>query len=485
MGIVLSQSFKNTIYTYLGFGIGAINTLFLYTEFLSDEYYGLISYILSFAFVMMPLMAFGVNNTLIKFYSTYKTKNSLNSFLTLMLILPLVIIIPLTIIGSFSYNMIGELLSQKNGIIKDYVWYILVVAIALAYFEIFYAWAKVQLKTVFGNFMKEVFHRVGVMVLLFCVFFRWITVEEFIFAVVLVYILRTFIMMLYAFSVKLPVIRFRQIPNIKAVLYYSFLIIIAGSIGVLLLDIDKVMIAHLKENIGNVAYYSVAIYIASVIAVPARAMYHITNPITAKYINDNSKISLKDLYQKSSLNLFIISGLIFALIILNINELYKIIPPEFAGGLLVVFLIGLVKLFDNLLGNNNAILFNSNYYKIVLILGVILAIITVLLNIVFIPLYGINGAAFATFISVMIYNTAKLVFVNYKFKMQPFTSATAKTFVLILVIIAAFYFWEFPFHPVANIFLKSLIVSIIYLVSVYYFQLSKEISEAIKKYIKK
>lgn len=483
MGIVLTQSFKNTIWTYVGFVLGAINTLFLYTNFISPEYYGLVTFILSTAFVMMPLMAFGVHNTIIKFYSSYRTKNSLNSFLTLVIFLPWVIIMPLALIGYFSYDAIGEFLSQKNAIVKDYVWHIFVVAIALAYFEIFYAWSKVKMQSVFGNFMKEVFHRAGVMTLLFCVYKMWLNVEEFILGIVLVYIVRMVLMKLYAYSVHWPTIRFKRIPNLKEVLKYSALIIIAGSVAVLLLDIDKFMLGEYIE-IENVAYYGVAVYIATVIGVPARAMYQITNPITAELLNNNKRSELRDLYKKTSLNLFIISGLIFLLIILNINELYKIIPEEFSGGLLVVFLIGMVKLYDNLLGNNNAILFNSDYYRIVLVLGVILAILTVILNMIFIPLYGINGAAFATFLAVVLYNTAKLVFVSLKLKMQPFTTATTKTFVLILVLIITFYFWEFPFHPIVNIALKSIIVSLLYLTLVRVFQLSDDISNVIKKYLK-
>ncbi len=484
MGIVLSQSFKNTIWTYVGFAVGAINTLFLYTNFVSPEYYGVVTFVLSTAYIMMPLMALGVQNTIIKFYSSYKTKNSLNSFLTLMLVLPLAIILPLVLIGLVSYDTIAQMLPQKNPILKEYIWHILVVAFSLAYFEIFYSWAKVKMRTVFGNFLKEVFHRIGVMLLLFCLYKMWLTIEGFILGVVLVYVFRMILMKLYAFSIHLPVIRFKKVPNLKAVLSYSALIIIAGSVAVLLLDIDKTMIGFLVDNTENIAFYSVAIYIATVIGVPSRAMYQITNPITALYLNENRKEELKDLYKKSSLNLFIVGGLIFLLIILNINELYKIIPQEYSGGLLVVFLIGLVKLYDNLLGNNNAILFNSDYYRIVLAFGVFLALLTIVLNMIFIPLYGINGAAFATFIAVILYNTAKLLFVNYKFKIQPFTSATAKTFILILVLIAAFYFWEFPFHPLINIALKSIIVSLLYLVSVHIFELSDDISGALKKYLK-
>jgi O-antigen/teichoic acid export membrane protein len=99
MGIVIHQSLRNTITTYLGFILGAISALFLYTNFISVEYYGLVAYILSAANIMMPLMAFGTHNTIVKFYSTFKTKNSLNSFLTLMLFLPIVLSIPLAFIG--------------------------------------------------------------------------------------------------------------------------------------------------------------------------------------------------------------------------------------------------------------------------------------------------------------------------------------------------------------------------------------------------
>ena len=107
MGIVIKQSFRNTFSTYIGFGIGAINSLFLYTSFLSDTYYGLVAYILSTANLMLPFMAFGVQNAIIKFYSSFKTKHTLNNFLTLMLFLPLVFIIPTFFIGVLGYDAIA------------------------------------------------------------------------------------------------------------------------------------------------------------------------------------------------------------------------------------------------------------------------------------------------------------------------------------------------------------------------------------------
>ena len=482
MGIVQNQTFKNTIITYFGFGIGAINVLFLYTKFLTPEYFGLVTFILSTSNIMMPLMAFGVHNAIIKFYSSFKTKNTQNSFLTLMLFLPLAVIVPFGLLGYLSFDVISTWLSQENTIIKDYTWLIFISAIAFAYFEVFYSWAKVQMHSVFGNFMKEVFHRIGITILLLCLYYDYITVNQLIYGIVGVYILRMGIMKLYAYNIKWPVLRFQKLENRSEILKYAALIIIAGSVANIILEIDKFMIGQYIE-IENVAYYGVAIYIATVIGVPGRSMHQITNPLTAKLLNEKNSVELKSLYQKSSLNLFIISGIIFVLILVNLNQLYTLMPMAYRGGLVIVLVIGLTKLFDNLLGNNNAILFNSNYYRVVLAFGVFLAVLTVVLNIIFIPRFGIEGAAYATFIAICLYNCSKIVFLNYKFKMQPFTIHTAKTFLLLLVMIVAFYFWEFPFHPIVNIILKSILIGLVYIIAVYRFNLSEDITAILKRYL--
>lgn len=484
MGVVVNQSIKNTIVTYLGFGIGAINVLFLYTSFLSDEYFGLVSYLLSTANIMMPLMAFGVHNTIVKFYSSFKTKQSQNSFLTLMLFLPLLVIIPFGLIGHFAFSYISSWLAADNKIVVDYVWLIYIAAITFAYFEVFYAWSKVQMQTVFGNFMKEVFHRLCTTLLLLMLHAGYLSVNQFIYSVVGVYALRMLIMKLYAFSLRLPKLKFERIPNVSRILKYTTLIIVAGSVANVILEIDKFMINR-YEAIENVAYYGVAIYIATVIGVPYRSMYQIVNPLTAKLLNEKNKIDLKILYQKSSLTLFIISGFIFLMIILNINELYKLINESYVDGLIVVFIIGLTKLSDSLLGNNNAILFNSDYYRMVLVLGVFLAVLTIVLNMVFIPLYGINGAAFATFIAILIYNISKILFVYFKFKILPFSANTIKVVLLLLVCLGVFYFWDFKFHPVLNIALKSLLISMFYGFVVYALHLSDDISILLNKIFRK
>ncbi|WP_339705652.1 oligosaccharide flippase family protein [uncultured Kriegella sp.] len=484
MGIVLKQSLKNTLVTYLGFGIGAANVLFLYTNFLTDEYYGLVNVILSASTILMPLLAFGVPNTLVKYYSSFQDGRTSDGFLTLMLLLPLALILPVALIAWVSNDAIGDFLSKENALVKEYVWYIFLIGMAMAYFEVFYAWARIRMKSVFGNFMKEVFSRVGVTLLLVLVYFDIISVLFFLKALVALYFLRTIAMKLYAYSVRKPRLVFNFPKNTNQIILYSALIILGGSAAVVLLEIDKVMINQFIE-IENVAYYSVAGFIATVIAVPSRAMHQITYPLTAELLNNNDATGLKKLYQKSSLTLFIVSGLLFLLILLNLNDLYDMLPPAYRNGFMIVLWIGLAKLYDAVLGNNNSILYNSEYYRTVLIMGVLLAILTILFNLWLIPKYGLNGAAIASFSAFFIYNTAKLVFVKFKFNMHPFTSETYKVMTLLLLIGGLFYCIQFSFHPIINIALKSFLMGAMYIGILYWFKISEDVFGVLSKFLKR
>ncbi|MHA7058869.1 lipopolysaccharide biosynthesis protein [Aquimarina sp. M1] len=482
MGIVVNQSVKNVIITCLGFGIGAINTLFLFTKFLEEEYYGLVSYLLSASNLIWPLMAFGAHNTLVKFYSSYTNKDQQNRFLSTMLILPMCIALLVGAIGSTLYIYILDFFSEENTIVQPYVWTIYILAIALSYFEIFFAWSKVKLKSVFGNILKELFIRICTMALLFLVYFQMITVQQFIYAIVVVYILRLLIMLLYAFGLHEFRFSFSLPSNYIPVFKYSLLILLAGSVAALLIDLDKTMIERYLP-IEYVAKYGICAYIASVIIIPSRAMHQITYPLTAKLINEKGFIQLRELYKKSSLNLFAISGLLFVLIVCNVNQLFELIPDEYELFIWVVVLIGSAKLFDNLLGNNNSILFNSDYYRLILYMGITMAFIAFILNFICIPIFGVTGAAIATFTAVFCYNIAKLWIVKVKFNMMPFSRKTFLVILLISGFVFGFYFWNFQFHPIINIGLKSAIIAIFYIVLLYFFKVSKDINSIIKSII--
>ncbi|WP_338647965.1 oligosaccharide flippase family protein [Flavobacterium sp. KS-LB2] len=484
MGIVLNQSLKNTIITYFGFGIGAINTLYLYPFFLGTVFYALTNYILSWANIIMPLLAFGMQNTLVKFYTQYKTEEERSKFLSFTVVIPFLLCIPLVLIGLFFFEPISLYLSKENPVVKDYLWLIPFIGLSMAYFEIFYAWARVHMHSVFGNFVKEVGLRLFSLVALIGVYYKWITVVDFIYVTAIVYFLAFIITMFYAFRIKKPVFQFSIPQNVKDVLVYTFFIILSGSVAVMLLDIDKIMLNQYIK-IENIAYYSVATYIASVIAVPSRAMHQITYPITAKLMHENKLNELNDLYKKTSINLQVVGGFVMLCIFVNINQLYVMVPKEYSGGILVVFLIGISKYFDLILGNNNAIIFNSKYYRMVLFLGLLLVFLTVGLNMFFIPRYAITGTAVATLLSITLYSLAKLLFVVKRMHLYPFTKQTLYSLAITFALFVAFYFWEFPFSPVINIGLKSVLVTFLYIYINYKFVISIEINQALDVVLKK
>lgn len=466
----------------MAFAIGGTNALFLYTNFLTDEYYGLVTYLLSTANLLMPLTAFGVQYSIIKFYSSYTSKLEKDKFLSSSLLFPLLIAIPFGFIGSVFYEKISTYLSLENDIIKDFTWVIYLVAIATAYFEIFYAWSKVQMQSVFGNVLKEVFSRAASMILLVLVYLEFISQTEFIYYLTGAYFVRAFIMMLYAFKMYKPIFTFRLPDNYKEVFKYASYIILAGSAGAILLDIDKFMIPQ-KEAIQLTAYYSVGVYMASVLEVPGRAMTQIIQPITAKALNENNQAEIKKLYKSTSINLLLICGLLFLLINLNVADVYLLIKPEYADGIYVVFMISLAKLYTMTLGNNGAIISNSKYYKILLPYAIAMALSVILLNNWLIDSLGMNGAALSTLLVILVFNTIKLWYVKLKFGIIPFSTKTISLVAILSVFYFAFSFVNLEFHPIINIVVKSSIITILYVLLIRKLSISTDINILFDKFV--
>ncbi len=477
MGIVFNQSFKNTLILILGFAIGGINVLFLYTHFLEAEYFGLVTFLLSSANLVMPLLVFGMQHTIVKFFSSYGTREEQDNFLILALVLPLLFIVPLAFIGTLFYSEIAQFLSRENIIIEQYTYLIFAVAVFMGYFEVFYAWSRVQLKSVFGGFVREIFARICVSALLVSVYFGWIGNETFVYAVALVYLLRMIIMKIYALWVYLPRFRGFSLPsNIREIMSFSVYIILAGSAGTILLEIDKFMIPQLTD-IAEVAYYSVGVYIASVIAIPNRAMQQIINPITAKELNANNLAEVENLYRRSSLNLLIVGGLLFLLINSNIREIYQFIDrPEYTAGMSIVLIISLSELIKLSLGTNGAILTNSNLYRILFYFSLGMAASVFVLNKVLIESMGIEGAALATLIVVLVFGVIRVYYVYRKLAMQPFDRKSGVVLLLIGLIFAVFFSIQLNLPPLIAILIKSILISLIFFFLILRMRISEDLN---------
>ena len=82
---------------------------------------------------------------------------------------------------------------------------------------------------------------------------------------------------------------------------------LAGVASSFLLDIDKSMLSNLMP-VEMVAHYR-ALFIATVVELPGRAMFQIVSPMVAAAINNNDANRLKQLLHKSATNLLLVSGL--------------------------------------------------------------------------------------------------------------------------------------------------------------------------------
>ena len=189
--------------------------------------------------------------------------------------------------------------------------------------------------------------------------------------------------------------------------------------------------AHIS-GLGSAGIYTIAFFIAAVIEIPKRSISQVVIPIVSQANKDGDIPKLKELYQKTSLNQLIVGGLIFLGIWCNIDNIFKLIPNGeiYSPGKWVVFYIGLSKLFDMATGVNQEIVGTSKYYKVDLFFYLFLAGIAVITNLIFIPKYGITGAAMASAISIFLFNTIRFFFLFFVFKIQPFSLNTLKVLVI-------------------------------------------------------
>ena len=484
MSLILKQSFLNIIIILFAFTLGALNTLFFYPSIIGSKFYGIILILLAQSNIIQPIFSFGLQHSVIKFFSSVDSKKEKDAILILSLTFPLLIIVPFSILFLLNYNFIGNYLSTENSLIRNYIYIIVSVAISTAYFEIFYSWCKVQKRTVFGNFLKEFYQRLLITILLFLYYFNIIDFKFFTYLLIFGYYLRLIIIILYSLSIYRPDFKIAIPSNIKEILYYSLLIFLSGFGASIIIDVDAAMLGKLVQD-EFVAYYKVAIFIAAIIDAPSRALFQILNPMVAETINKNNIPELERLYKKSSSNLFLISGFIAVLICSNIEDIYEIIyslnlDAGFRLAIPVVFYISISKLSSALVGCVNSIITNSKYYYTVPLFSISSAIGVIFLNIYFINKIGFIGAAVSTMIIIILFNALKLIFVMLKFKIQPFSKKTILISVLIISTNLLFYNFNISADFSINLIFKCILILITYLSISYFLNLSDELNSFLK-----
>lgn len=484
MGIVVRQSFLNLISIGIAFLIGAVNTLYLYPTFLGSKLQGLIIALLAISNLLQPFISFGTQHAVIRYYSKYNKKTDKDGLLTLSIIIPLVIVILFVPIFFTYYDQIRLYLFQSDQSLSKYAYVILFIAVSTSFFEVFYSWLRVKLKSVFGNFLKELYPRLLIAFLLISYSYGILNFENFVLFLIYGYYLRLLIVIIYSFYINRPRISFAFKSDFIEVFKYCLLIFLSGAASSIILDIDKSMLSSIL-TVENVAYYSVAVFIAAVIEIPGRAMFQILSPVVADAINKNHFKKLEGLLKKSSTNLVLVASLFFLLINLNLNDFYEMLNQDgYSIGIPIVIIVSFGKLYSMSIGCINNIISNSKYYYYTFWFSLFSSILAVVLNIYLITEYGIVGAAYATLIVLIIMNSLKLYLIKVKFNIHPFSKDTVKIIVLSVLGFVIFSNLKLDFDPVLNIIVKSSLVLILYTLSAYIFRLSDDVNIFIDKFNK-
>ena len=484
MGIVVRQSFLNLISIGIAFLIGAVNTLFLYPTFLGSKLQGLIIALLAISNLLQPFISFGTQHAVIRYYSKYTKKTDKDGLLTLSIIIPLVIVILFAPIFYAYYDEIRQFLFQNDQSLSQYAYVILFVAVSTSFFEVFYSWLRVKLKSVFGNFLKELYPRLLISFLLISYSYGVLDFENFVLFLIYGYYLRLLIIIIYSFYINKPRISLSFKSDFKEVFKYCLLIFLSGAASSIILDIDKSMLSSIL-TVENVAYYSVAVFIAAVIEIPGRAMFQILSPVVADAINKNHFKKLEGLLKKSSTNLVLVASLFFLLINLNLDDFYEMLNQDgYSIGIPIVIIVSFGKLYSMSIGCINNIISNSKYYYYTFWFSLFSSVLAVVLNIYLITDYGIVGAAYATLIVIIIMNSLKLYLIKVKFNIHPYSKDTAKIILLSIIGFIIFSNLKLDFQPVLNIIIKSSLILILYTLSAYIFRLSDDVNIFIDKFNK-
>ena len=264
------------------------------------------------------------------------------------------------------------------------------------------------------------------------------------------------------------------------------LFVYAGGIVYYLgLNFDSINLTR-QEGLAPAAIFTFSNYIASIIAVPQRSIVAITSPYIAQAWKEKNLTEISRIYNRSSINMLIISLFIFLNIWLNIDDAYIAfnINPTFTAGKYVILVLGLKFIIDMGTGVNSQMLYTSNFWKFEFITGVVLLFLTIPLNYWLTQKYGMVGAGIAGFISLTVYNAIRMGFIYYKFKMQPFTINSLKAVVTAAAIYFAIFFITKNISGVTGMFVKSVLFSLLFIAGVYYLKLTPDL-EPVLNSIKK
>jgi len=489
MGKILRQSFWSTIIIYSGVVLGFINSIILFPKYLSTEQIGLFRQIISASSLLVPLTTFGVSAAYVKFYPLFKENvDKKNQFFSYNLLVVFSSYLLTTFLIVIFFDSLSIYFSQNSQLFLDYFYLVYFIVFVMSLSALFESYLRARYDIVLSNIINGVSNRFFTAVSIILLALSVLTFEEVIHLQILIYGIGLIIIISYSYrkeKFKFQLKYDKISSEIKNILNFSSFSFLGSFSNILVLNVDILMVTSLL-GLSQTGIYTTAFYIGMIIEIPRRAISQISIPFISENLKNDKIKNLEKNYTEVSLYQTIIGVLFYLLIIINLDSLFSLIPnsENFISGKDVVYIVGLSKLIIMVFGYNSELISLSKYYKFNVVTILILAVVGIILNIILIPVYGLIGAAMASLISIIIFNIIKFIFIKIRFGISPFTSKTLKVISLGFILFLIFTYYPIHFdNKILEILVKSILIILLFSISIFYMKISKKVNEIIKEKI--
>ena len=481
MGIIINQSVKGTIYTYIGVVLGFVTTGILLQQIFSTEQVGLLKIIVAYASLVAQFGTLGFNGVAIRLFPFFKDpKSGHHGFLSMTLLAGLAGSLITLLLFLIFRNWFIEFSMEKSVLLVEYLNYLLILIFFQIFFILLDGYYTALLNSVHGTFLREVFQRVLIIIGIGLFYYELIDFHQFVFFYIASMSVPTlFITFTLIVEKQFPLktdFAYLKKPLLHSVGLMALFSILNGFSVLIIQTVDTLMVNKMM-GLSATGIYTVCFFFGIIVSLPSRAILKITNIVTADAWKNNDLKNIRNIYEKSCITLFIIGLIMFLGLWTNIDNVFHILKPEYLPGKWVIFFIGLGCLIDMTTGANSSILGSSKYYKVQTVFLLVLVVSLVLTNLLLIPTFGITGAAIGGAVSLTILNLLRFLFLYYKYGLQPFNF---KFIIVAAIGIGAYLITMLlPVLPnfILDIFVRSTILTALFCLPVYLLKISPDINE--------
>lgn len=479
------QGISNMLISYVGIILGLTVTI-LQTKILTPDQIGLISLIMTFVGILYYFVLVGAPGIILKFkYSYDENPPNQVTFLLIYIIIPLIMFVIVSIFILFFKNMIINYYADP--LFSKYFNLIFIFLFANSFIQLFKQISRTFFKSVVPNFLETNLLRIInilflIIVLIFNLEFSYYLyflafTNSFILILLIIYVMKNL-------KISVPNFKSFDFKDIRSHFSYGFVMLFSSFLGGIIYLIDKLMLGY-YTTLEHLGIYTICITMGSLLKIIGSSLSLIAHPQIGEYWSKNDLESIDKLYKDTAKVQVYLGFFVFIFVYIFSIELISLLDPVYAAGYLVFILIVLGELINLSTGMCGGILALSKYYKYDLITLILLVVMNIILNIILIPLYGINGAAIATVMSLIIYNVVKVILVFKLFNIHPISIdylkiAGAAILTLFILLIVKSALDEINFIMLAFIALMSFIVY--NLIAIFLLKVDKVIFEYLNVY---